>query len=267
VSARPPRREGRVTALVAAATLFGAVSCAELGTGIGNVSYLAFDGIPWPALLVGDTLRDSLGVASPLRARAYDARGREITDATFRYFTRDTGVVVDSNGTMRATTRRDGTVRVVASLGELQTSARVMRVTRRPDSTFAAGPTDLTLTYAIPDASTNLAPEMRLSLVSRDTAGVSPGVGGWRVRWRTERAGVTLAPSDTSWVVLQTATGARSAVDTTGADGGSVRRLRVFSTRIPAPRDSFLVFADVRLHGVPVRGSPVRFVVRVAPRS
>lgn len=252
--------------IVAAGALFAAVSCAELGTGVGNVSYIAFDGIPWPALLAGDTLRDSLGAASPLRAHAYDANGREITDAPFRFFTLDTGVVVDSNGTMRATTRRDGTVRVVASLGGLQSDDRLLRVTRRPDSTFASGATALTLEYAIPDVSTNVGPEMRVSLVSRDTARVSPGVGGWRVRWRTVHAGDTLAVTDTSWVALQTTGGARSAVDTTAADGSSVRKLRVFSTRIPAPIDSFIVLADIRLYGARVPGSPVRFIVRVSPK-
>lgn len=252
--------------IVAAGALFAAVSCAELGTGVGNVSYIAFDGIPWPALLAGDTLRDSLGAASPLRAHAYDANGREITDAPFRFFTLDTGVVVDSNGTMRATTRRDGTVRVVASLGGLQSDDRLLRVTRRPDSTFASGATALTLEYVIPDVSTNVGPEMRVSLVSRDTARVSPGVGGWRVRWRTVHAGDTLAVTDTSWVALQTTGGARSAVDTTAADGSSVRKLRVFSTRIPAPIDSFIVLADIRLYGARVPGSPVRFIVRVSPK-
>ena len=267
-----PRRAhdvGRLAQLGATGTLFAIASCAELGTGIGNVSYLAFDGIPWPALIAGDTLRDSLGAAAPLRARAFDAHGRLIPDAPFRYFTLDTGVVVDSNGTMRATTRRDGTVRVVASLGDLQSDDRLVRVTRRPDSTFATGASRLTMTYAIPDLTTNVAPEMRIALVSDDLIGVSPGVipgvGGWRVRWRTVHARDTLAVSDTTWAVLQTSSGTRSAVDTTGADGMSARRLRIFSTRIPAPVDSFIVLADIRLHGAPVPGSPVRFVVRIAP--
>ncbi|MCE9601865.1 MAG: hypothetical protein K8S21_06565 [Gemmatimonadetes bacterium] len=252
--------------IATAAALCAAASCAELGTGVGEVSYLAFDGIPWPALLAGDTLRDSLGVATPLRAHAFDASGREITGAPFRYFTLDTGVVVDSSGTMRATTRRDGTVRVVASLGALQSDDRLLRVTRRPDSTFAATAPAITLEYAIPDVSTNLSPEMRVSLVSRDTVRVSPGVGGWRVRWRTVHAGDTLAVSDTSWVALQTTGGVRSAVDTTAADGSSTRKLRVFVTRIPAPIDSFIVLADIRLYGARVPGSPVRFVVRVNPK-
>ncbi len=267
MTVRGAARGNRRPSLVAAAALFAAISCAELGTGIGDVSYIAFDGIPWPSVIAGDTLRDSLGVASPLRAHAYDASGREIVDAPFRYFTLDTGVVVDSNGTMRATTRRDGTVRVVASLGGLQSEDRLVRVTRRPDSVFAAGASSIAFAYAIPDASTNVAPEMRLSLVSRDTVGVGAGVGGWLVRWRTVRAGDTLAVGDTAWVALQNGAGTRSAVDTTAADGGSVRRLRIFSTRIPAPVDSFIVLAEVRRHGVPVPGSPVRFVVNIAPPS
>lgn len=253
--------------LTIAGAFLGAVSCAELGTGIGDVSYIALDGIPWPSVIAGDTLRDSLGVAAPLRAHAYDAGGREIVDAPFRYFTLDTGVVVDSNGTMRATTRRDGTVRVVASLGSLQSDDRLVRVTRRPDSVFAPGASTISFAYAIPDASTNVAPEMRISLVSRDTVGVGAGVGGWLVRWRTVRAGDTLAAGDTSWVVLQNAAGTRSAVDTTAADGSSVRRLRIFATRVPTPVDSFIVLAEVRRHGVRVPGSPVRFVVNIAPPS
>jgi hypothetical protein len=267
VSARRVLRPNRRASLTIACALLAAVSCAELGTGIGDVSYIAFDGIAWPSVIAGDTLRDSLGVAAPLRAHAYDASGREIADAPFRYFTLDTGVVVDSNGTMRATTRRDGTVRVVASLGGLQSDDRLVRVTRRPDSVFAPGASTLAFAYAIPDASTNVAPEMRVSLVSDDTVGVSAGVGGWLVRWRTVHAGDTLAAGDTSWVVLQNSAGTRSAVDTTTADGSSVRRLRVFSTRVPTPVDSFIVLADVRLHGVRVPGSPVRFVVNIAPPS
>ena len=98
--------------LAACAALFGAVSCAEFGTGVGDISYVEFDGIPYPALIAGDTLRDSLGTARPLRARAYDANGNPIVDAPFTFIVLDSGVVIDANGFLRATTRRDGLVRV-----------------------------------------------------------------------------------------------------------------------------------------------------------
>jgi hypothetical protein len=102
--------------------------------------------------------------------------------------------------------------------------------------------------------------------VTGDSLDIGPNVGGWLVRWRTVHAGDTIAATDTTWVALQTTTGARTALDTTDTDGTSSRRLRIFSSRIPAPADSFVVLAEVRRHGTPLAGSPVRFVVHVAPR-
>ena len=249
-----------------AASLGMAVACAELGTGVGEISYIAFDGIPYPAVIAGDTLRDSLGVATPLRASAYDEHGALIVDAPFRYITLDTGViVVDSTGLLRVTTRRDGLVRVLATVGGLQTDDRSIRVTRRPDSVYAATSDSMRLLYAIPDGATNISPDMRIKLISGDSVGFGPAVGGWLVRWRAVHGSDTLAVTDTAFVSLQTLTAARRAVDTTATDGTSTRKLRVFAARIPTPTDSFVVLAEVRLHGAPVPGSPVRFVVHVAP--
>ncbi len=264
---RRARRRAVLAAGVAlAATLAGAVSCAAFGTGVDDISYVAFDGIPFPALIAGDTLRDSLGVARPLRASAYDASGGLIVDAPFTYLALDTGVVVDANGYLLATTRRDGLVRVVASLDGLQSEDRSVRVTRRPDSLFAETAASVSLNYKIPDvAATNLAPEMRVHLVSNDTVGVGRNVGGWLVRWRAIHGPDTLGLLDTTLVALQTSAGLRRLVDTTSADGVSSRRLRVFAERLVVATDSFVVLADVRRYGTPVPGSPVRFVVRIAP--
>ncbi|MBK7905310.1 MAG: hypothetical protein IPJ78_01970 [Gemmatimonadetes bacterium] len=260
------RRAGRRAVLAACAALGIAVACADLGTGLDEVSYIAFDRIPYPALIAGDTMRDSLGAAAPLRASAFDAGGREITGAAFTYLTLDTGVTIDADGFLRATTRRDGTVRLVASFNGLQTDDRTVRVTRRPDSLLTSGATALSLSYVIPDvAATNISPELRVSLVSRDTVGVGPAVGGWLVRWTTVHGTDTLGVTDTTLVALQTANGARRSTDTTAADGSASRRLRVFANRLTVAVDSFVVLADVRLHGVRVPGSPVRFVVRIAP--
>lgn len=262
------RRRARRAVLAACALVSTVVACAELGTGVGDVSYIAFDAIPYPALLVGDTLRDSLGVATPLRASAFDASGKAITGAAFTYFALDTGVVIDANGMLRATTRTSGTVRLVASLNGLQTDDRLVRVTRRPDSLVVTTAQAITFNYAVPDVATNLAAEMGVRLITFDSVGATnANVGGWLVRWRTVHGTDTLAASDTSLVVLQNTAGRRTAIDTTGVDGLSSRRLRVFSSRLTAPVDSFLVLADVRRYGTPVRGSPVRFMVRIAPPS
>ena len=260
-------RGGRRALLAAALVAAGAAACDEFGTGVGEIGYIAFDGVPWPSLVAGDTMRDSLGVATPLRASAYDAAGRLIPDAAFTYLLLDTGAVIDADGTLRATTRRDGTLRVVASLNGLQTADQLIRVTRRPDSAFAAAGASQTLRWVLPDGSANTSTDLRLALVSGDSIGVPPGVGGWIVRWRTVHDGDTFAPGDTSLAVLQGTGGARGAVDTTTAEGTATRRLRVFAGRIPAPVDSFIVLAEVRRWGAPVPGSPVRFVVNIAPTT
>ena len=259
-------RSGRAARLLApllavAAAIFG---CADLGTDPAVAVAVEFDSIPYPSVLTGDTLRDSLGVAAPLRAIAYNSAGAVIANAPFQYFTLDTGVVIDASGFLTAT-RRDGIVRLVASISGLQTPRRTIQVTRRPDTVFTAGDTVLALNYILPDAAANLAPEMRLTLHSTDTVGVGPGVRGWLVRWRTVHAGDTLAPGDTTLVALQTGAGRRSALDTTATDGTSLRRLRVFANRLTTAVDSFVVVAEVKLHGVPVPGSPLRFVINIAP--
>lgn len=261
------RRRGiRRAVLVAAAALGTAVSCAEFGTGVGDISYISFDGVPYPALIAGDSMRDALGSATPFTATAYDAAGRLIVDADFTFFTLDTGVVIGPDGVLRATTRRDGLVRVVAALDGLQSQDRTVRVVRRPDAVRVESPLALDLAYVIPDsAPRNVAPEMRVRVVSGDSLDLGPNVGGWLVRWRVVHAGDTLGPTDTTLVALQTTAGVRSTRDTTTAEGTSTRRLRVFANRLVVPADSFVVLADVDRHGTPLAGSPVRFVVRIAP--
>jgi len=259
---RPAARRA-VLALLAVGTIAGA--CSDLGTGVGDVSYVVFDGVPYPALLAGDTMRDAAGLAAPLRAHAFDADGDSIPGAGFTYFALDTGVAIAEGGLLRATGRRDGTIRLVASYRGLQTTDVTVRVTRRPDSVAASGASTVSLALAIPDNGANAAPEMRIKLLSDDTVGVGAAVPGWIVRWRAVHGTDTIAATDTQLVALQSAAGTRGVVDTTGADGTAARRLRVFAERLTALTDSFVVLADVRLHGTPVAGSPVRFLVRVAP--
>jgi hypothetical protein len=248
-------------ALVAAAV----IGCAELTSVPSGVSALDFTGIPFPAVVTGDTLRDVAGISAPLRATAYDGRGAVITDADIQYVALDTGVTIDANGFLIAT-RRDGTVRVVASVAGLQSQARQIVVTRAPDSVVAPT-TDVALEYRVPDAAANVSPALALSLRSNDTTGaVSPNVAGWLVRWRIIHAGDTLATTDTSTVALWAPSGNRHTLtDTTKADGTSSRRLRVYSNLLPLQPDSFIVVAEIRSRGVQVPGSPVRYVVTITP--
>jgi len=259
------RRVVAPAALLAVALLATLAACADLGSDPDVAVALEFDSIPYPAVLAGDTLRDSLGVAAPLRGVAFNGRGGVIAGAPIEFLTPDTGVTISAAGIL-STTRRSGTIRLLASINGLQTTLRSISVTRSPDTLIAPTTTRFDFRYVLPDVPTNLVPEMRVTLQSFDVAGgLTPAVTGWLVRWRVVHNGDTLSQADTSRVVLQNTAGRRVALDTTKTDGTSSRRLRVFANTITPPTDSFVVLAEVKRHGVPVRGSPVRFVVTVAP--
>lgn len=250
-------------ALVAALGLAGA--CAELTTPPGQAAAIDFTGFPYPAIITGDSLRDSLGVVTPLTATVYDARGAVLTGTTITFVSPDTGVTIDALGRLR-TTRRPGSLRVYAAVDGLQSGGRTLLVTAAPDTVAATSAMAPSVTYTIPDASTNLSPELSIAVRSRTDLS-APNVAGWLVRWRAVHRGDTIVVGDTTLVVLQSAAGRRGSIDTTTAAGVSIRRLRIFANRLPAAVDTFTVLADVRKHGVPVAGSPVRFTIRVAPAS
>jgi len=251
----------RVVVLAAAAGIIGCSAVSDPSA----IAALDFTGVPFPAVVTGDSLRDSLGVARPLVATAYDGGGDVMVGAPITYFSLDTGVVVHASGHVVAT-RRDGTVRLLASVFGLQSQIRTIHVTRLPD-TVSAGTTTVPMQFAIPDGASNVSPSLSLSLRSSDTTGgVSANVAGWLVRWRVLHDGDTLALTDTTLFALWDGGGTRHSLrDTTGTDGGSARRLRVYANTLPLVPDSIIVIAEVRALGAHVPGSPVRFVVNITP--
>lgn len=255
---------GRLAAPLSLAVA-GFLACTDAATGPNDVAAIDFTGIAFPALVTGDTLRDGNGVVAPLVATVYNGRGDVLTDAAVSYFSLDTGVAIDASGYLTAS-RRDGEVRLIASINGLQSQERRVQVTRRPDSVTA--PTrDVALTYRIPDNASNVSPALALRLRSADTVGgVSANVTGWRVRWRIIHNGDTLAVTDTTKVALWAPSGTRhSLTDTTKSDGASTRRLRIFANVLPVQVDSFIVVAEIKSRGAHVTGSPVRFVVTISP--
>lgn len=245
----------------------GLFACDDVVTDPGAVAALDFDGIAFPAVVTGDTLRNGTGVATPLTATVYNGRGDIMVGAPVQFFALDTGVSIDASGYLTAT-RRSGPVRLVASVAGLQSQRRTVQVTPSPD-TVLRGDTIVAYTYNIPDNPPSVSPALTLTLQSADTVGGgNPDVAGWLVRWRIVHGGDTIAPTDTSKVALWPAALSRhSLVDTTKADGTSSRRLRVYANFLPVQPDSFIVIAELRARGAAVPGSPVRFVVNIQPPS
>ncbi len=257
-------RWGRLAAPLAVVAA-GMLACDGVVTDPDAIAALDFDGIAFPAVVTGDTLRNGAGVATPLTATVYNGRGDVLAGAPVTFVSLDTGVTIDANGYLTAT-RRSGSVRLVASVNGLQSQRRTLRVTPEPD-TVIAGSTTLNVIYNIPDTPPSVSPALSLTLQSADTAGGgSPDVAGWLVRWRIVYAGDTLATTDTSKVALWGASTTRHGLsDTSSAEGTASRRLRIYANFLPVQPDSFIVVAEVRSRGAHVPGSPVRYVVNIQP--
>ncbi len=259
------RSRARRLAVPLAVLAAGLIGCVELTGDPDAVSALDFTGIPFPAVVSGDTMRDTSGAAAPLRATAYDGRGAAIADAPVQFVLLDTGATIDALGFLH-TTRRSGALRVLASYAGLQSQQRSITVTRAPDSVTATT-TDVGITYRVPDGSANVSPNLTLNLKTLDITGSeTAAVPGWLVRWRILYQGDTLAPTDTAVAALWSVSGSRHTLfDTTKADGAASRRLRVYTNLLPLQPDSFIVVAEVKYRGAHVVGSPLRYVVTITP--
>lgn len=257
------RRGGRLAALAAAAAAV-VVGCSAI-TDPDAIAALDFTGIPFPAVVTTDSLRDAAGVATPLTATVYNGRG-DVIDVPVTFVSLDTGVTIDEDGYLVAT-RRSGTVRLVASAGGLQSPQRPLVVTREPEEILPPAAPDVALQYRIPDNATNLSPALSFTLRTTDVVGdETPNVPGWLVRWRIIHAGDTLSPTDTTKFALWPPGGSRHSLrDTTKTDGVSSRRLRVYANVLPLQQDSIIVVAEVFARGVHVPGSPLRYVVTITP--
>lgn len=262
------RRVARALRPWALAVAAGSIGCTEVNTGPTHVAALQFDALPSPAVVTGDTLRDSLGLAAPLGAIAFNGLGAAIPNAAIQYIALDTGVTIGSGGILLAQLR-SGSVRLLASAGGIQTRPITLLIARRPDSVAFSGPRRDTVDYVLPDnPATNASADLGVRVVTFDTAGGVTSTQGWRVSYQALFRGAAVVPGDTSAVFLVGNGAERTQLDTTGADGTAARRLRVRPIGITQSAvDSVAVLANVTYRGVPVRGSPLRFVILLRPKQ
>jgi hypothetical protein len=238
-------------------------SCTEIGTSPTLVTALEFDSLPYPAIITGDTLRDSLGNAGHLHAIAFNAAGNVLPNASFTFLALDSGVTIDPVTGVVTAQARSGMVRLIASSGTLQSEPETLIVARRPDSVFATSALIDTLNYNTPDNGSNVSPALSLQIATRDSVGGFPGTQGWLVSYQVLYHGQPLAITDTTIASLWTSANQPTLLDTTAAGGLASRQLRVRSTLISPRDDSIFVVATVRYHGRPVPGSPVTYVIQL----
>jgi hypothetical protein len=248
---------------LAVALAAGVGSCTQIGTNPAVVTALEFDSLPYPAVVTGDTLRDSLGKAAPLHATAFNGAGGVIANPSITYLALDSGLTIDPTGRVTAQLR-NGTVRVIASAPGLQSAVETLIVARRPDTVFATSPVVDTLLYVLPDnPGANVSPALTLQVATRDTAGGIAGTQGWLVSYQVLFHGKALAITDTSVASLWNAASRPALVDTTATGGTASRTLRVRPAGLPTAAESVTVVATVRYRGAPVRGSPITYLIQL----
>lgn len=292
------RQAGALAAVVTVGSAVTGVACVRIESAPNGVTSVRFDPSP-PAIILGDSLRDSLGAPTRVRAVGYDASGNPVATATFRYSyvpyfpdtsagaVIDTALVVDSaTGAVRATGRWvKSQGRVVARIGSTLQLADTLQIVPRPNSLLPT-PAVRTLRFDCTDPRTTPVLEDTLLtfantvgpftlVVKGDSLGTSIPVQRWLVRWSVDSVPaavptVTLATGKTVpaiAIIPRTQLDRVINYDTTDATGTSSVLLRIRPTALGKSYVADTLFrvtlrAEV-FTGTPVNGNPAQGVFSV----
>jgi hypothetical protein len=235
-----------------------------------------FDGSPYPSIVAGDSLRDSLGALQPIRATGLNYKGEPVAGATFVFSSPDTVLRVFPDGNVFATRRKTDTnpARLFATIGSLQSQADTLYVVQRADSIKAAKQVDTAL--FVPGTGASTRENSPTFQVLGDTAAGKPKatVQGWLVSFRLRYRGTTISASDTTFAYTFETAGSgtnlkrvQRIVDTTDASGNASHR--VFVRTLSAAEDTIFLIAAIRprkANADPILDS-IPVVIRAAPPS
>jgi hypothetical protein len=251
---------GRKLLGIAIGTLAGLVafsSCTEIPTSDSAVLSLTFDSLPAPAVVLGDTLRDTTGRAARVTATVYNFQGNVVANPPLRFQALDRGIRVDSvAGFVVGDSVRATPARIAITVDGVQ-ATKLIDVTLRPDTVIPVKERD-SLLYSLVDTTKNFSSGLAVrayhSLTSLDSA-----VKSYIVSF------AIASPADPLLAVLVNEAGKESRVDTTDASGEASRRIKLTPARLTALTDSIIVLATVKYRGAHILGSPARLVLKVKP--
>ena len=230
-----------------------AMSCREVPAPEGGVHAISRLILPAPGLVAGDTLRDSLGVAAALDVVAYGVDNEPLDPQPERTFVvLDTGAHLEG-GRFLVGEDAGTTVRVVGTVGSLQTQPVSVKVTLAPDTIVPADSIVHHVFYTIPP---DTAAQTALSVNVRNrpgNAGIEAVVG----RFTVDRAPPSI--NGTPTVVLLNGSTV-STRDTTESNGRASRVARLRLAAIAAPGlDTVVVNATTAYRGVSL--GTVQFII------
>jgi len=251
---------------VAAAT--SAVACTDVSTDPNAVVGLRFDGSAYPSIVLGDSLRDSLGTLQPLSATPLNYKGEAIEGVEVLFSSPDTVLRMLENGNVFARTLKPGNTAalVFAGVGSLQSQPDDLFIVPRADSIRPAVEAD---TAFIADGRA-VSPEELAYTVLGDTAVNKPKmtVQSWLVSFQLRYRNAILVSTDRSVAYSCATVGTRnvlSFVDTTDGSGRASRKVCVRAPRLPEDTIFLIATARRRKAGTLPLTAETRLILRPAP--
>lgn len=242
--------------------------CLDLSTDPNEIVAIEMSRPAWPSVVIGDTLRDAEGVATPLVAQLFDASGSLVTGTPIAFLTPDTAAITVSSDGVVTGKAAATSVRIFASGAGLQGIPDTLAVVPAPDTIFRQG-TTAPIQYLFPDEpTTNISADVTFKVESTPAGATAVGVAKWIVQFKLLYKGVVIDPTDSATVFLTNGVRVRpSYVDTTDAQGLVTRKIRFRAVTGNLPQeDSLTVLAWARYRGGLVKGDTVRAVVQVKPK-
>jgi len=243
-----------------------AVACVDMSAPKGPASISSLL-LPSPSVVVGDTMRDSVGRAAPLRLIAYDSHDVPIPGTDVQFFVTDSAAVGHiTNGIVIGD--KQGAIHVIGQVSGVQTTPVTVPITVAPTVFALTGKID---TLKVPSAGIN--DTTSKSVGSANIAVVLRGAGdtasvGFLVKYELAKAPATI-PSSIPGIFFSDDGTRLSAVDTSDGSGAS-RKLFVRSwllvdqaVRAGTKVDSAVVIVTTSYKGAPVPGSPIRVVIPI----
>lgn len=274
----------RTSARIRLATLGLAVAlvgCLEISSPTDEIESISPVIAAYPAVVAGDTLRDSLGVAQPLQLFAFTGRGDTAGSLEgLRFILPDTGVDARVQDRYFIAGARLGGVRVFGQIAGLQTPPETLFVVpppvrAMPDPETLGNPATVATARYSPTQATISSPSLSVR-VQGDTAGVPVNLTGWVVSYRIVEQPARNPLIESGVPAFFPSTQGREpradstvAADTT-ANGVATRTVTVapsFLEGFPTAVDTVVVEATVRYRGAHVPGSPITFRIPIAPQQ
>lgn len=237
-----------------------AIACVDMSApkGASSISQLI---LPSPSVVVGDTMRDSLGNVAPLNVIAYDGKDSAISGLEKLFFITDSTKAAHlAKGTF-VIGDKQGTTQIVGQVSGVQTLPAPVFVTVEPKTFALATSPALPDTFSIP--LTKPGDTTAASTGSQAIAVTLKGVGdtaslGFLVSYKLAYAPPAIAGTTVPAVFIGADASKQSLVDTTDASGASRSVIVRTGLLDPSKIDSVVVLISTSYKGKPVSGSPIR---------